>query len=313
MIMLSTMRPSLRDKDIVSINDLDREEILYILDIADTMEPLLRRGSEILRGKILVSLFYEVSTRTRLSFESAMRRLGGDVIGFAESKISSVEKGENLADTIRVVESYGDIIVIRHPMEGASRLAAEFSSIPVVNAGSGAEEHPTQALVDLYTIRKEQGTIDGMKIGIIGDLRYGRTVHSLAYGLANFDVDLHLIAPETLKMRREVLGRIKDRINVRELEKIQDILPELDVLYVTRLQKERYVDPGDYEKVKGTYKISEETLRFAKDSLIIMHPLPRVDEIDFNVDSTRHAKYFKQTQYGVLTRMALLSLIFNAV
>jgi len=292
---------------------LSREEITYILEIADTMEPLLRRGSEILRGKVLISLFYEASTRTRLSFESAMHRLGGSVIGFAESRTSSVEKGENLADTIRVVENYGDVIILRHPMEGAARLAAEFANIPVVNAGSGAEEHPTQALLDLYTIRRELGRIDGIKVGIIGDLRYGRTVNSLAYGLANFDVCLHLIAPEPLKMRREVLERIKDRITIKEPEKIQDILPDLDVLYVTRLQKERYVDPSEYERVKGTYKITEETLRSAKNSLIIMHPLPRRDEVTFDVDLSRHAKYFKQTQYGVLTRMAILSLIFDTI
>jgi len=307
------MRPSFRDRDIISINDLNREEILHILEIADTMEPLLRRGSEILRGKILISLFYEASTRTRLSFESAMHRLGGDVIGFAESRTSSAEKGENLADTIRVVENYGDIIILRHPMEGAARLAAEFANIPVVNAGSGAEEHPTQALLDLYTIKRELGDIDGIKIGMIGDLRYGRTVHSLAYGLANFDVSLYLIAPENLKMRREVLKQIKDRINVKESETIQDVLPELDVLYVTRLQKERYVDPSEYEKVKGTYKITEGILRSARDSLIIMHPLPRIDEITFEVDLTRHAKYFTQTRYGVLTRMAILALIFDAI
>jgi len=307
------LRPSFRDRDIISINDLSREEITYILEIADTMEPLLRRGSEILRGKVLISLFYEASTRTRLSFESAMHRLGGSVIGFAESRTSSVEKGENLADTIRVVENYGDVIILRHPMEGAARLAAEFANIPVVNAGSGAEEHPTQALLDLYTIRRELGRIDGIKVGIIGDLRYGRTVNSLAYGLANFDVCLHLIAPEPLKMRREVLERIKDRITIKEPEKIQDILPDLDVLYVTRLQKERYVDPSEYERVKGTYKITEETLRSAKNSLIIMHPLPRRDEVTFDVDLSRHAKYFKQTQYGVLTRMAILSLIFDTI
>jgi aspartate carbamoyltransferase catalytic subunit len=307
------LHSSFQDRDIISINDLTREEILYILEITDTMEPLLRRGSEILRGKLLISLFYEASTRTRLSFESAMYRLGGDVLGFAESRTSSVQKGENLADTIRVVENYGDIIILRHPMEGAARLAAEFSSIPVVNAGSGAEEHPTQALLDLYTIQKELGRIDEVKIGMVGDLRYGRTVHSLAYGLANFDVELHLIAPESLKMRREVLEQIKDRITIKETKRIQDILSELDVLYVTRLQKERYVDPNEYEKVKGAYKITEESLRSAKDSLIIMHPLPRIDEISSDVDLTRHAKYFKQTQYGVFTRMALLSLIFNAI
>jgi len=242
-----------------------------------------------------------------------MHRLGGSVIGFAESRTSSVEKGENLADTIRVVENYGDVIILRHPMEGAARLAAEFANIPVINAGSGAEEHPTQALLDLYTIRRELGRIDGIKVGMIGDLRYGRTVNSLTYGLANFDVCLYLIAPEPLKMRREVLERVKDRITIKEPQKIQDILPDLDVLYVTRLQKERYVDPSEYERVRGTYKITEETLRPAKNSLIIMHPLPRRDEVNSDVDLTRHAKYFKQTQYGVLTRMAILSLIFDAV
>jgi len=277
------------------------------------MEPLLRRGSEILKGKVLISLFYEASTRTRLSFESAMHRLGGSVIGFAESRTSSVEKGENLADTIRVVENYGDVIVLRHPMEGAARLAAEFANIPVINAGSGTEEHPTQALLDLYTMRRELGRIDGIKVGMIGDLRYGRTVNSLAYGLANFDVCLYLIAPESLKMRSEVLERIKDRITVKEPQKIQEVLPDLDVLYVTRLQKERYVDPSEYERIKGTYKITEETLRLAKSSLIIMHPLPKREEITFDVDLTRHAKYFKQTQYGVLTRMAILSLIFDVI
>ena len=307
------MRLDFRDKDIISINDLSREDILYVLEVADTMEPLFRRGSEILRGKILISLFYEASTRTRLSFESAMHRLGGDVIGFAEPGTSSVKKGENLADTIRVVENYGDIIILRHPMEGAARLAAEFANIPVVNGGSGAEEHPTQALLDMYTMKRESGSIDGLEIGIVGDLRYGRTVHSLVYGLANFDVNLYLIAPESLKMHEEVVDQVKDRINVKESQKIQDVLQDLDVVYVTRLQKERYVDSSEYEKVKGAYKLTEDMLRSAKDSLIIMHPLPRVDEITFDVDSTRHAKYFKQTQYGVLTRMALLALIFGAI
>src|SRR2546425_8913972 len=203
-------------RDIVSVRDLTRSEIDQILDMAQVMEPLARTGSDMLHGNIMATLFYEPSTRTKLSFESAMTRLGGTALGFAETKGTSVEKGENLADTVRVVENYADVLVVRHPLEGAARMAAEFSKIPVINAGSGAEEHPTQALLDLYTIRKAMGSIDGASVGLIGDLRYGRTVHSLAYALSQYKVNLFLISPEILRMRREVLEEVSNRVHVKE-------------------------------------------------------------------------------------------------
>ena len=297
----------------VSIKDFTREELDYILDVAEAMEPLYEKGSDLLRGKVLALLFFEPSTRTRLSFEVAMKKLGGATIGFAGREAASVMKGENLADTIRVVESYADAIVLRHPMEGSARLAAEFSSKPVINAGSGAEEHPTQAMLDLYTIRREKGRIDGLNIALMGDLRYGRTVHSLAYALSMYDVRLYLISPPLLKMRREVLEEIKDKVPVVETSDLASVLPELDVLYVTRIQKERFADPMEYEKVKGSYRVDLRALEDAREDLIIMHPLPRVDEIAPEVDGTPYARYFQQVRSGVLVRMALLALILGAV
>ena len=276
------------------------------------MEETAKKGSNMLHGKILATLFFEPSTRTRLSFEAAMNKLGGTTIGFAEPKVAAIKKGENLADTIRVVENYADILVLRHPLEGAARLAAEFSDVPVINAGSGAEEHPTQALLDLYTILKEKGTIDGLNITLMGDLRYGRTVHSLAYALSLYDVNLTLVSPELLRMRREVSDAIKQRINIVECSAVEDVLPETDVLYVTRIQEERFPDPAEYAKVSGTYKIDISTLEGAKEDLIIMHPLPRVDEIAHEVDDTPYARYFQQVWNGIVTRTALLALIFGA-
>jgi len=277
------------------------------------MEPLTKRSNETLKGKILGTLFFEPSTRTRLSFESAMLRLGGRVIGFDEPHGTSLEKGENLADTIRVVESYSDVIVVRHPLEGAARLAAEFARIPVINAGSGAEEHPTQALLDLYTMKRELGRVDGLSIGIVGDLRYGRTTHSLAYALSLYNVKLRLISPDLLKMRREVLESVRRKIDAKETSDLGAIIPELDVIYMTRIQKERFADLAEYEKVKSFYKLTKSELRDAKDSLIVLHPLPRVDEIDYEVDGTPYAKYFMQVKYGLLLRMALLSLVMGAI
>jgi aspartate carbamoyltransferase catalytic subunit len=277
------------------------------------MEPVAAKGSNMLRGKILATLFFEASTRTRLSFESAMHKLGGSAIGFAEAEIASVKKGENLADTVRVVESYADVIALRHPLEGAARLAAEFSKVPIINGGSGAEEHPTQALLDLYTIKKEKGKIDGLKIALVGDLRYGRTVHSLAYALSLYDIELYLVSPETLKMRREVLQTIKEKIEVTERTSLEKIVPLVDVLYVTRIQKERFPDLAEYAKVKGSYKIDLEALKEAKEDLIILHPLPRVDEIAAEVDNTPYARYFQQVWNGIVVRMALLALILGAV
>jgi len=301
-------------RDIISIKDFSREEIDYILETAAAMEPIAKTGSDMLKGKILATLFFEPSTRTRLSFESAMHKLGGSTIGFAEAEIASVKKGENLADTVRVVENYADVIAVRHPLEGAARLAAEFAEAPIINAGSGAEEHPTQALLDLYTIVKEKGKIDGLNIALIGDLRYGRTVHSLAYALSLYDVKLYLVSPETLRMRKEVLKTLRDKkVEVIEKNRVEEIIGDADVLYVTRIQKERFPDPAEYAKVKGSYKIDLETLKDAKEDMIILHPLPRVDEIAPEVDSTPHAKYFRQVWNGIIVRMALLALILGAV
>jgi len=235
------------------------------------------------------------------------------VIGFAEPGVSSVWKGESLADTVRVVESYSDVIVLRHPLEGAARFAAEYARVPVINAGSGAEEHPTQALLDLYTILKAKGKIDGLNIILMGDLRYGRTVHSLAYALSLYDVDLNLISPDLLKMRSEVIEDIKDRIEVSEHTDFMEVLPDADVLYVTRIQKERFPDLGEYEKVRGSYMIDLNVLKKAKEDLIVLHPLPRIDEIAVEVDSTRFAKYFEQARNGVVVRMALLALVLGAI
>jgi len=300
-------------RDVISIKDFTRKEIDHILDVADLMEPLAKKGSDMLKGKIMATLFFEPSTRTRLSFESAMNRLGGYALGFAEAKVTSVEKGENLADTVRVVENYADTLVIRHPLEGAPRLAAEFSNIPVINAGSGAEEHPTQALLDLYTIKRELGRIDGLTIALVGDLRYGRTVHSLAYALSSYDTKLFLISPELLRMRREVLDDVSARIEVKELENIEDVISKLDVIYMTRIQKERFADLAEYEKIKGSYRLTPKELRKSKEKAIVMHPLPRVDEVSFEVDYTSHAKYFKQVWYGLLVRMALLGLVLGGI
>lgn len=302
-----------KGRDIISIEDFSREESSYILDVSRSMEPLAQKGSDMLKGKILATLFFEPSTRTRLSFEAAMLKLGGSTIGFADAAIASVKKGENLADTVRTVENYADAIALRHPLEGSARLAAEFSRVPIINAGSGAEEHPTQALIDLYTIRKEKGGIDGLKIAIIGDLRYGRTVHSLAYALASYNIELYLVSPESLRIRREVLETIKGEVPVHEDLTLEKIIPDIDVMYITRIQKERFPDATEYAKVKGTYRIDLETLKKAKKDLIILHPLPRVDEIAPEVDSTPQARYFQQVWNGVVVRMALLGLVFGAV
>ena len=307
--------PSLKfqGRDIISIEDFSREEITYILNNSKTMEPLASQGSDMLKGKILATLFFEPSTRTRLSFETAMLKLGGSVIGFAEAELASVKKGENLADTVRTVENYADVIALRHPLDGAAKLAAELSKVPVINGGSGAEEHPTQALIDLYTMQKEKGKIDGLKIALVGDLRYGRTVHSLAYALSLYNIELYLISPESLRMRREVLRAIQNKIRVTEDSNLEKVIPQIDVLYVTRIQKERFPDPAEYAKVKGVYKIDLKTLSTAKKDLIILHPLPRVDEIAAEVDNTSQARYFQQVWNGVVVRMALLALVLGAV
>jgi aspartate carbamoyltransferase catalytic subunit len=302
-----------KGRDIISLKDFSREEIDYVLEVARSMEPVAKSGSDMLQGKILATLFFEPSTRTRLSFESAMHRLGGSAIGFAEAEIASVKKGENLADTMRVVESYADVIVVRHPLEGAARLAAEFAEVPVINAGSGAEEHPTQALLDLYTMVKEKGRIDGLNVALVGDLRYGRTVHSLAYALSLYNVKLSLVSPDVLRMQREVLDAIKEKIKVVEKRSLEDVVGDVDVLYVTRIQKERFPEAAEYAKVKGSYRVDLGLLSRAKGDAIVLHPLPRVDEIASEVDGTVHARYFQQVWNGIVTRMALLGLVLGKV
>ena len=303
-----------KGRNVVSIRDFSREEIEFVLDEADKMVPIAR-GDETntdLAGKLLATLFYEPSTRTRFSFESAMKRLGGSTIGFAEPSGTSFKKGETLADTIKMVEAYSDVIVLRHPQEGSARLAAEFSSKPVINAGDGAGQHPTQTLLDLFTIRSEKGKIGGNKIVFVGDLKYGRTVHSLASALAVFGVELSFVAPETLQMPKEVVDHVGACNGVVcSGTNLDEFIEDADVLYVTRIQKERFPDEAEYQKVAGIYQVNSELLNKAKDDLIIMHPLPRVDEITPEVDSSPHARYFQQAFNGVPVRMALLKLVLG--
>ncbi len=293
-----------RFRHLISIDDLSKDDIIYILDKAEEFEEIAKgRKSNLLEGKILANLFFEPSTRTRMSFEVAMKRLGGEVLNVTAQEASSIAKGETLADTVRVVSKYADAIVIRHPLEGSARLAAEFSEVPVINAGDGAGQHPTQTLLDLYTIRKES-KLEGLKIALLGDLKYSRTVHSLIKALTLFNAKIYLVSPESLRLPEEFLEGLKGNV---EEAKLEDVIEEIDVLYVTRIQKERFPDEEEYRKVAGSYRITPEVLRDAKDDLIIMHPLPRVDEIDPAVDRTKHAKYFDQVFYGVPVRMAILT------
>jgi len=301
------------NRDIISIKDFSRPELQYLFSIADKIDALdYQKKKELGKGKILGLLFFEPSTRTRLSFEAAMLSIGGNVLGFAHPSISSVEKGENLADTMRTVESYVDAIVLRHPMEGASLFAAEVISKPVINGGSGTEEHPTQAMIDLYTIMKVKGKIDGLNIAIVGDLKYGRTVYSLIYGLSNYRVNIFLVSPPQLKMKKEALFGIDNKIQVSEHKDIREIIEKLDVIYVTRIQKERFPDPHEYERVKGSYIIDAEMLRNGKEECIVLHPLPKVGEIAHEVDNMPNAKYFLQASLGKVLRSGILVSVLNS-
>ena len=299
-------------KDIISIRDFDKKDIGYILKLAEKMEPIARseKKSDALSGKLLGMLFYEPSTRTRLSFEAAMKRLGGSTIGFAEAGTSSATKGENLTDTVRIVGEYSDALVIRHNMEGTARFVANIVDVPVINAGDGAGQHPTQTMLDLYTMKRILGRIDDLRIALVGDLKYGRTVHSLAYALAKFDVDVSFVSPKELKMPREILHDLsKSGVDVYETENIHDVLDKTDVLYVTRIQKERFPDPAEYLKIKGAYTITSKLLEGS--DAIVMHPLPRIDEISHDVDNTPQGRYFEQAFYGVPVRMALLKSVIK--
>jgi aspartate carbamoyltransferase catalytic subunit len=299
-------------KDIISIKDFSKKEINYVLEYAKKMVPYAKgeKYTNILKGKVLSSLFFEPSTRTRLSFESAMNRLGGRFVGFADPSATSQKKGESLADTIRMADAYSDIIVIRHPQEGAARLAAEFAEAPVLNAGDGAGHHPTQCLLDLFTILTEKKHVGKNNIVLLGDLKYGRTVHSLAYALSLYGAELTFVSPASLKMPKEVVDEcVELGVEPTQTSILDKAVKDADVLYVTRIQKERFPDAEEYNRVVGSYKIDNKLLETAKQKLIIMHPLPRVTEIDPEVDSTAHAIYFKQAFNGVPVRMALLSLV----
>ncbi|MCL2711942.1 MAG: aspartate carbamoyltransferase [Methanomassiliicoccaceae archaeon] len=302
------------DKDIVSIRDLNRKQIEEILEVSERMVPYAMgdKRTKCLEGRILGNLFFEPSTRTRLSFESAAHRLGIDVIDVSEMSMTSISKGETLADTIRMVDAYCDLIVLRHPHEGAARLAAKFSINPVVNAGDGAGSHPTQTLLDLFTIKRAKKKIDGLNIVLVGDLKYGRTVHSLIDALAMFGANLTFVAPESLQMPDDNMKHVKEMgANPAVTDDLTDVIRYADVLYVTRIQKERFPDPSEYNKVAGMYRIDNEMLREAKSDLVVLHPLPRVDEIAPEVDGTPHAKYFEQAFNGIPVRMALLYLILG--
>jgi aspartate carbamoyltransferase catalytic subunit len=299
-------------KNIISVRDLDQQKLELIFDATNKIIDMSQdKRSEIARGKTLGYLFFEPSSRTRLSFESAMALLGGTSVGIADATSSSIHKGETLGDTVKVISSYCDVLVLRHSLDGSSRFAAEISNKPVINAGSGTEEHPTQTIQDLFTIKKEKKKIDGLKIGIVGDLKYGRTVYSLLYGLRNYDVDVHLISPESLRIRSDSTYDIKKELSYTESSSIDEYIDDLDVLYITRIQKERFPDEEEYAKVKGSYVIGSDMVKKMKDDAIILHPLPRIDEISADVDNTKQAKYFEQAEYGRYTRAALLGLILN--
>ena len=301
-----------KNRDIISIHDFSKDELLSILKTARSMEK--NPNPNLLKGKILATLFFEPSTRTRLSFISAMEQLGGEVIGFATSNITSIKKGETLWDTMKMVEAYSDTAVIRHPMEGSARLAAESSSKPVINSGDGANQHPTQTLLDLYTIQKVKGKLDNLHIGMLGDLKYGRTVHSLVIALSHFKPTFYFIAPQALQMPQTYLDGLKEKKIKFYLESnLMKVSKKLDILYATRIQKERFADPIEYEKYKGIYKLDTSLLGNIKKDLKIMHPLPRVDEIDKSLDETEHAIYFEQAANGIPVRKALLALVLGKI
>ncbi|MDP1552986.1 MAG: aspartate carbamoyltransferase [Methanobacteriaceae archaeon] len=300
-------------KNVISIKDFSKEDINFILKQAQHMEPVARSQemSQGMVGKILGMMFYEPSTRTRLSFETSMKRLGGGVIGFAETGASSVTKGENLADTARMISKYADALVIRHNLEGAARYVSDIVDVPVINAGDGSGQHPTQTLLDIYTMKRIFGKIKGLNVALIGDLKYGRTVHSLSYALGMFGAKMSFVSPPELRMPQETLHDLKEEKAVtQETDDIHQVLDEVDVLYVTRIQKERFPDPEEYSKIKGAYLINADLLK-GKD-LIVMHPLPRLDEISTDVDNTSYDKYFDQAFNGVPVRMALLDALLKS-
>ncbi|MFC6753257.1 aspartate carbamoyltransferase [Halorubrum tibetense] len=302
----------MRQDHLITATQLSRDDIEAVLDRAREVAADPAAYANRHAGTVLALCFFEPSTRTRMSFDAAAKRLGIDTIDMGDVASSSVSKGESLADTVRVIEGYADALVLRHPSEGAATLAAEFVDVPVINAGDGAGQHPSQTLLDLHTIREDHG-LDDLTIGIMGDLKYGRTVHSLAAALTNFDARQHFISPESLRLPRSVRFDLHETgAQVREHEELETVLDELDVLYVTRIQKERFPDENEYHRVAGEYRIDADTLTDANDDLTVMHPLPRVDEIAPDVDDTEHARYFEQAHNGIPVRMALLDTLLEA-
>jgi len=300
----------MRNNSLVSISDYSKDDILSILDSAADFEAQPNRKS--LDGKVIATLFFEPSTRTRLSFETAVVRLGGSIIGFSDASTSSSSKGETLNDTIHMVSSYADAIVMRHPLEGAARYAAEVSPVPVINAGDGANQHPSQTLLDLYSIFKTQGTLENLHICLVGDLKYGRTVHSLIMAMSHFNPTFTFIAPEELKMPEEYKTFCrKNNIKYTESTELNDNFNDVDILYMTRVQRERFQDLMEYERVKNVYTLKNDMLDNSKPNLKILHPLPRVTEIDPDVDSNPKAYYFQQAKNGLYVRQAILSKVLK--
>ncbi len=301
----------MKNKSLISINDYSKEEQLEVLKVAEEFEK--NPVQNILSNNVIASLFFEPSTRTRLSFESAISRLGGKIVGFSEASNTSVKKGESLRDSILTVANYSDLIVMRNPLEGSARFASEISPVPVINAGDGSNQHPTQTLLDLYSIKKTQNKLDNLNVAFVGDLKYGRTVHSLVIALCNYNTTFHLVSPVELKLPSSVKMNIKEKnLKYYQYTELDDnVIPNVDVLYMTRIQKERFSDPLEYERIKNYYILKNDMLENSKENLRIMHPLPRVNEIDINVDKSPKAYYFQQALNGVYVRQALLSLILG--
>ncbi len=300
----------MKHRSLVSITDYSKEEILDILHLASLFEENPNR--HIMTGKVIATLFFEPSTRTRLSFETAVNRLRGRIIGFTDALSSSSVKGETLHDTIRMVGSYADAIVMRHPLEGAARYASEISPVPIINAGDGANQHPSQTLLDLYSIKKTQGTLENLKISLVGDLKYGRTVHSLIMAMSHFNPQFRFISPDELKMPEEYKQFCKRRnIPFEETSELNGNFDDSDILYITRVQKERFLDLIEFERVKNSYTLRSNMLGNTKPNLKILHPLPRVNEIDMDVDSSEKAYYFDQAQNGLYVRQAILSKVLE--
>ena len=304
------MSISLKDRSLISIYDYTPEEICHILDIAEDFEK--NRLQNLLNGRVIASLFFEPSTRTRLSFETAIQLLGGNVIGFSSTAGTSVQKGESLKDTIMMVASYADLIVMRNPVDGSARYASEVSKVPIINAGDGANQHPTQCLLDLYSIRKTQGTLENLEITMVGDLKYGRTVHSLVQAMCNFNAKFNFVSPVELKMPSTVIQYIKNAgLEYHEYTSLEEVIPHSDIIYMTRVQRERFPDPLEYEKVKNAYILRNEMLENSKPNCRILHPLPRVNEIHTDVDANPKAYYFQQAQNGLFVRQALIAAILG--